>query len=100
MPTNPAALMVMPDEVALKAPPGVILNLFASELSKPRNHSSVPASWNWMMGSPADVWLIVSVEVAVRVVADPGTWEKRWSIHSDPCQRVRLLPGLYRGSGM
>ena len=46
MPTNPDALIVIPEEVALKFPPGVILNLFASELSKPRNHSSVPLSWN------------------------------------------------------
>ena len=69
IPTKPAALIVMPEEVALKAPAGVILNLFPSELSKPRSHASVPASWNCIMGSPAEVWLIVSVVVAVRVVA-------------------------------
>jgi len=39
MPTNPAALMVMPEEVALKAAPGVIRNLFASESSTPINHA-------------------------------------------------------------
>ena len=46
IPTNPAALTVMPDEVALKAPPGVSLNLFESELSKPRYQAFVPLSCN------------------------------------------------------
>ena len=68
MPTNPARLIVMPDEVALNRPPGVILNLLASELSKPRNHISVPLSWKLIYGSPEFVWLIVNVVVAVRAV--------------------------------
>ena len=53
IPTNPAALTVMPDEVALKAPPGVSLNLFESELSKPRYQAFVPLSCNRSIGSPA-----------------------------------------------
>ena len=68
MPTLPEAAIVIPDEVALNAPPGVILNLFASELSKPRNQIFVPASCSWSIGSPAAVWLMVNVVVAVRAV--------------------------------
>ena len=69
IPTLPAALIVMPEEVALKFPPGVILNLFASELSKPRYHTLVPesVSWNWSIGSPCDVWRIERVLVAIGV---------------------------------
>ena len=43
IPTNPAALIVMPEEVALKAPPGIILNLSASESSTPIIHLVVVA---------------------------------------------------------
>ena len=46
IPTKPDALIVRPELVAEKDPPGVILNLFASELSNPRNQMSVVLSWN------------------------------------------------------
>ena len=47
IPTNPAALMVRPEEVALNAPSRVVIrNLSLSELSKPTVQRVVPLSWN------------------------------------------------------
>lgn len=44
IPICPAAVMVRPEEVALKAPPGVSLNLLESELSKPKSHALIALS--------------------------------------------------------
>ena len=69
MPTNPAWLIVRPEEVALKAPAGVRRNLSESELSKPRNQASVPASWNVRRGSP---WAVLFIDkVVVAIIDDP-----------------------------
>ena len=62
-------MTVTPELVAEKEPlSGVRRNLSESELSNPSSHLLVPASCSCSIGSPAEVWLIVSVVVAVRAV--------------------------------